>query len=77
MTQENVCGHYIYDKKLIEINNKLDKETQAITLMHEVIHSTFHRSGIHNAKVSHDAEEIIADQIAKVLVENFDFKLKK
>ncbi len=71
MTQDNVCGHYVYDKNLIEINNKLNKETQEVTLLHEIIHAVFFRSGILNTKVSADAEEVICDQVAKVIQENF------
>ena len=71
MTVENVCGHYVYDKSLIEINNTLSKETQEVTLLHELIHAVFFRSGILNTKVSPDAEEIICDQVAKVIQENF------
>lgn len=71
MTIEGVCGHFVYVDNLIEINNKLDKDTQEITIMHELIHSVFARSGIHNARVSADIEEIIADQVSKVILENF------
>lgn len=71
MTEENVCGHYVYSDGLIEINNKIPKETQEVTLVHELIHAVFYRAGIHNAKVSHDIEEIICDQISKVITENF------
>lgn len=71
MTKENVCGHYVYESNLIEINSQLNKETQEVTLLHELIHAVFFRSGILNAKVSQDAEEIICDQVAKVIQENF------
>ena len=71
MTEENVCGHYVYAENLIEINNKMNLETQQITLIHELIHATFFRAGILNAKVSHDIEEVICDQVAKVITENF------
>lgn len=71
MTEENVCGHYLYAQNLIEINNQLDAVTQQVTLLHELIHAVFHRAGIHNANVSHDVEEIICDQVSKVVLENF------
>lgn len=71
MTEEAVCGHFVYGEDLIEINNKLNSETQEITIMHELIHSVFARAGIHNARVSGDIEEIIADQVSKVILENF------
>lgn len=77
MTKENVCGHYIYAENLIEINNKMDKETQLITLVHEIIHAVLARSGVHNARISHDVEEIISDQVAKVIIENFILKKRK
>lgn len=71
MTNEGVCGHFVYGDDLIEINNTLNSETQEITIMHELIHSVFARAGIHNARVSGDIEEIIADQVSKVILENF------
>jgi len=39
MTEENVCGHYLYAQNLIEINNQLDAVTQQVTLLHELIHA--------------------------------------
>lgn len=71
MTEENVCGHYLYAKGLIEINNTLPILTQQVTLLHEIVHAVFDRAGIHNANVSHDIEEVIADQVSKVILENF------
>lgn len=71
MTEENVCGHFIHSEDLIEINNQVIPELQEITIMHELIHSVFARAGIHNAKISADIEEIIADQVSKVILENF------
>ena len=76
MTEDKVCGWYIYDKKLIEINNKIPKDIQNVTLVHEIIHAVFDRAGILNAKVSHDIQEVICDQVAKVLTENFNLKEK-
>lgn len=71
MTEENVCGHYLYTQGLIEINNTLDPLTQQVTLLHELVHAVFDRAGIHSANISHDIEEIIADQVSKVVLENF------
>ncbi len=71
MTEENVCGHYLYAQKLIEINSALDPITQQVTLLHELVHAVFDRAGIHSANISHDIEEIICDQVSKVILENF------
>lgn len=71
MTEENVCGHYVYNENLIEINTKTTRETQEITLLHELVHAVFFRSGVLNAKISSDLEEVISDQLAKVIIENF------
>lgn len=76
LNAENICGKYSYDKKTIEINNKLDKSIQDITLIHELIHATIHRAGVNNAQLSADLEEIICDQVAKVITENFILKRK-
>ncbi len=76
LNPENICGRYSYDSKTIEVNSKLDKHIQDVTLIHEVIHATIHRAGINNAQLSADLEEIICDQVAKVIVENFTLKRK-
>jgi Zn-dependent peptidase ImmA (M78 family) len=71
LNAENLCGKYVYDEKTIYINSTLPKEMQRVTLIHEFLHAAFDRAGLSQAKISHDAQEIICDQFAKALTENF------
>lgn len=74
---DRYCGLYFNDEGLIEINKKLSKDKAKETLMHEIIHAIFFRSGLDQTGVGHDVQEIICDQVAKVLCENFNFTKKK
>lgn len=73
---DRYCGLYFNDEGLIEINKKLSKDKAKETLMHEIIHAIFFRSGLDQTGVGHDVQEIICDQVAKVLCENFNFTKK-
>lgn len=45
-------------------------------LIHELIHATCDRLGLENTSLTDDVEEIFADNIPEVLLENFDIKVK-
>jgi len=70
-----VCGTCLFHSKTIEVNKTLEKRLLHITLLHEMFHAYVRRSGIYNGMLSHDMEEIIADQFSTVICENFDFSL--
>lgn len=71
MTEEAICGHYLYMDNIIEVNTAMNRETQEVTLIHELVHAVMYRSGVTNTKISSDTEEVICDQVAKVITENF------
>lgn len=77
LSQEHLCGKYTYEDCLIEIDISMNKEQKVQTLLHEVIHATLHRAGVKQTSISHDTEEIICDQVAKVISENFNITYKK
>lgn len=68
-------GEYLYDYHLIKINKSLSKEQKELTLIHEIIHATFHRVGLRQA-TPNELEEVIAETIAHALYENFNLKRK-
>ena len=74
-TGQASCGLCDFASKSIFISNSLDHQTTVITLIHELFHAYTRRSGIYNGMLSFDMEEIISDQFATVVAENFDFKL--
>jgi Zn-dependent peptidase ImmA (M78 family) len=69
-------GTYNPKTKQIEIDASLKGELLVHTLLHELIHALCDRLGYHNAMLSHDLEELIADNIPSMLLENFTVKRK-
>lgn len=63
-----------YEAKKIFVDFTLSKKEAEHTLIHEFFHAYVRSGGVANAQISYDLEEIIADQFAKVLIANFDFK---
>ena len=74
--QHNACGAYNPLTKTILIDTRLKKDDLIVTYLHEIIHAMADRLGYSNTGVSFDMEEMIADNIAVMLVENFDIKIK-
>jgi Zn-dependent peptidase ImmA (M78 family) len=64
-----------WPQRVLWIDSELDQSTMAHTLIHEMFHAYVRRSGVYNGNLSHEMEEILADQFALILTENFDFKL--
>lgn len=74
-SMEQACGLCDHPAKTIWVDSELDEQTKVITVLHELFHAYTRRSGIYNGMLSFDMEEIISDQFATVLAENFDFKI--
>lgn len=76
MEQKLACGIYNPRHKTIEVDTALKGDDLLHTYLHEIIHATVDRLGLHNAQLSHDLEEILAENIPMVLIENFNIKVK-
>lgn len=78
-TQIDNVGEYSYKERSIKINPKYNKtkKEKDITLVHELVHCVVHRLGLHNASLSHDLEEILADNISVAINENANITWKK
>lgn len=70
-------GHYNVKEQSIKIHNKLSKYEFNRILCHELVHVVCDRLGLHNAQLSCDLEEILADNIATAICENADLKWKQ
>lgn len=69
---DSICGYCDLDKKKIVINESLPTQDIFLdTLYHELLHSLFHRMSYRQSGMPHEMEEIMVDQIAKCLTENF------
>lgn len=67
----NYLGLFYADHNLIEISDEAKGDKLVETLVHEIGHAIFKRSGLDQASISHDAQEIICEQFSKVICENF------
>lgn len=74
--ERGILGLYSYKNKSITLDIDQSKEEMIHSIIHELVHATSHRLGW-NQFVPPQAEEMIAQQFATVLCENFDIKLKK
>jgi len=67
----NFLGLFYYDDFRIEISDQCPDHKYDEILVHEMIHAVFNRSSLNQCNISHDAQEIICDQVAKFITENF------
>lgn len=72
-----VRGLCIPEKQLILIDADLVGQEYIQTLVHEVVHAILSRTGIEQAKLSEGVEEIICENIATAITENFKLTYKK
>ncbi len=71
---ESFMGDYDVDLKLIRLDSNLEGDDYWKTLIHELGHAIFDRGGGRQG-VDSQAEEILVDQIAVVICENFKLKI--
>lgn len=70
------CVGYTDYKKIV-IKTKIKEDYRIEVILHELFHCALERTGIKQAELSHDLEEIIVDNLAKVVNENFLLTVKK
>lgn len=73
---EDYLGLFYPAENRIEINVNCPKEKLEETIIHELFHATFKRSALDQCHISSDAQEIIVEQFAKVICENFKLTKK-
>ncbi len=74
--QGALLGAYLYRERVIQIEKKeIHTPDKMSTLIHEMVHAVFARSGVTQA-ISNELEEIICENIATMITENFDLKFK-
>lgn len=64
------------DKPVIEISLGVNRTQDDIThtYFHELFHALCFCLGVHNCQLSHDLEEILADNLGRVMKENYRFE---
>ncbi len=78
LSEQNIAGVYRYVENDILIESRMNMHDKLETLLHEAGHALINRVSI-NQVISSDTEEIIVDNFAKMIMENFELenKLKK
>ena len=77
MLTKGAAGTFNTKNNVIEVDSSLTGQELIHTYMHELIHALCARLSLENCDLSHDLEEILADNIPTMLLENFDIKCKK
>jgi len=72
--KQEISGDYL--DGIIRIDADLDSKLMYLTLLHEAIHALFDRLGVGQV-VNGGVEEIICDNIAMLIYENFELEIKK
>lgn len=76
LSEVPVYGYFRSDTMEITIDKKLKGQTELHTLLHELVHALLHRTGVTQA-ISHDVNEIISENVATTMVENFEIRPKR
>ena len=76
LKHEGIAGRY-HPRRKIEICSTLKGEELKVTVIHECGHAVLSRLGFENTGLPLELEELIVDNIAKVLVENNLIKIPK
>jgi len=69
------CGLYHYDIKEISIHKDLNDKDRAHTIVHEMVHAFFDRTGLNQTTIPFDLQEILCENLATFFLENFDFDI--
>lgn len=77
LIEQNCAAFYCYDTDSITIDSSLKGEQLTATLLHEMGHALFRRAGLEQSKIPTCLEEIIVEQFATVVIENFKLTPKK
>lgn len=73
---DQYCGYCELDKKRIFIAGNLDRKTEQVTVLHELLHALWLRMGYKQSGMPHELEEVMIDQIATCIFENKDILFK-
>ena len=71
MRDDGACGEYNPHLSIITIDSELVGKQYMHTLIHEIVHSITCRTGIEQAVRESGVLEIISENVATAIVENF------
>lgn len=70
---DQYAGHCLYEEKLLLVNESIKKPSQYFdeSMLHEYLHALFKRMSYEQADIPPQLEEVMIDQIAKGVTENW------
>jgi hypothetical protein len=71
LKDQGILGKYDSKNKEISICSSTKASDKDQVLLHELTHCVIDVLGLYNAQLSHDLEEILADNISKAITDNF------
>lgn len=77
LDKTNNRGVYVPEHQIIVVDPELKGNELMSTIIHEIVHAVFYRTGIDQAKIQDGVEEIICENVSIAMVENFHLRLKK
>jgi len=77
LLSDNYLGWFKPIEQEILIEHTLKGDKRMKTLIHEIGHGVFHTTGLNQTSIGYDLQEIIVENIAQAIVQNFDIKPKK
>ena len=69
------AGYHDHEKRKIVIARGMEKEDKLHTFLHELFHAYIFECGIREGLDS-QLEEVVVDQLAKSIIDNFEIKWK-
>ena len=75
LSKTDACGYTDNKHRLIVIDSGLKGDDLTHTLLHEYFHAILFTTSV-TQSLSHDLEEVIVDQLATFLVDNYNFCLE-
>ncbi len=71
LSNPNHAALYCPQNNTIVISQDLKKEDVPCALIHEIVHSVMQRTGFNQTSISHDIQEMLCENIAIAISENF------
>lgn len=75
-SEQGLSGYYDPEQKIIGIDEGLTGDDFWHTVMHEACHAMMHRTGVMQSTISRDTQEIICENVATMILENFKLRSK-
>lgn len=77
LLEKGYRGMYSPCRQEIVLDASLNRQASDHTLVHELVHAVWNRTGIDQANISPGIEEVLCENVATAITENFTLKLKK